>query len=377
LNPTTTDNAWLTLAITPGIGAAHLTRLLDHFGTAETILAASAADLRRAGLNDALSQALQHPDESRWRAASEWLQQDNCHMVHWQHELYPSLLEQTGESPPVLFVAGAPDALVMPQIAIVGSRNATAGGKEIAQGLAGHLARSGFAITSGLARGVDTAAHRGALQASGRTIAVLGTGPDTVYPRGNAQLADQISTQGGALVSEFAPGVPACRENFPRRNRIISGLSVGVVVVEAGMRSGSLITARLSGTYGREVFAVPGSIHSPLSKGCHRLIKQGAKLVENSQDIVCELSALIGITEQDTSTQAAAKTMPRHADPDYAKLLRSMSFDPVDVEALIDRSGLTAGELSSMLLILELEGRVESLPGGRFQQLTGWNKPNE
>jgi DNA processing protein len=374
------EDSWLALALTPETGPAKAAQLLQHFGAADKIVAASGAKLKACGLSEASIRQLRTPAPERLAHAKRWLAEPHNHLIHWHDDRYPQLLKETGEAPPVLFVRGDPELLGLPQLAIVGSRSATAAGTTTAKEFASHLARAGLIITSGLAEGIDTAAHRGALHAKGVTIAVLGAGPDVIYPAKNQALADAICEH-GALVSEFPPGMPVRKEHFPRRNRIISGLSLGALVVEAGMRSGSLITARLSTTYGREVFAVPGSIHSPVSKGCHRLIKQGAKLVENSSDIIEEIAAIAGAMKNAmstaTETSAPAPNARNHADPDYAKLLCSMSHDPVDMQMLIDNTGLTAGELSSMLLILELEGRVATLPGGRFQQLTGWNEPNE
>ena len=370
------NESWLALSLAPDIGPAAIQQLLHCFGNAEKIISASRAELLETGLLPKSVAALKSPDDSQLRAASDWLQSSSHHLIHWLDEHYPPLLKATGQSPPVLFVDGNPELLCMPQIAIVGSRNATAGGREIALEFAAHLAKAGLTITSGLAAGIDAAAHEGALHGGGNTLAVLGTGPDIIYPRQNCTLADQIRNH-GALVSEFPPGMPARRDHFPRRNRIISGLSLGTLVVEAGVNSGSLITARLSGDYGREVFAIPGSIHSPLSKGCHRLIKQGAKLIENSTDIIEELKSLLSAIEPlPVATPTTPETKPA-VDPDYVKLLSSMGFEPVNIQALAGRSGLTTAELSSMLLILELEGRVESLPGGHFQQLTGWKKQHE
>lgn len=373
----TSQESWLTLMLAPELGPAASRALLDRFGSVDSILGASGSALTSTGLSAATINALQSPNRGRLSAAQRWLEEDNHYLLHWQDPRYPPLLMEIDDSPAVLFVAGDPDILGLPQLAIVGSRHATQAGSANAREFAAHLAGAGLVITSGLAAGIDSAAHMGALDAAGRTIAVLGTGPDIAYPAANRALAERISSTGGALVSEFPPGVPVRRDHFPRRNRIISGLSLGVLVVEAGMRSGSLITARLSGNYGREVFAVPGSIHSPLSKGCHRLIKQGAKLVENSADIIEELASLAGVAADASAAAVTPPDSPAHNDPAYAELLRSMAFEPADLQTLVDRSGLTAGELSSMLLILELEGMVETLPGGRFQQLTGWNKSHE
>ena len=370
------NESWLSLSLATELGPAAIKQLLGRFSSAENIVAASRAELLETGLTAAAVAALKSPDDSWLQTAQNWLEPDTHHLVHWLDQRYPPLLKETGQSPPVLFVDGNPELLGMPQIAIVGSRNATAGGREIAREFAAHLGKAGLIITSGLATGIDAAAHEGVIRSGGHTIAVLGTGPDIVYPRQNHQLAEQIR-HNGALISEFPPGMPAQRDHFPRRNRIISGLSLGTLVVEAGVHSGSLITARLSGDYGREVFAIPGSIHSPLAKGCHRLIKQGAKLIENSADIIAELTSLTGTLEPPLVGTATTQEPKAHSDPDYVRLLSSIGFEPVSIEALAKRSGLTAGELSSMLLILELEGRVESLPGGRFQQLTGWNKADE
>ena len=367
---------WLSLCLATDIGPATAKRLLEHFGSAEELASARRRDLIGCGLTEKSAHELDSPDPARLDRALNWLLADNHHLITWDDARYPILLKETGQEPIALFVAGDPDLLALPQLAIVGSRNATPGGKEIAGDFAAHLSRAGLVVTSGLATGIDAAAHRGALDNAGKTIAVLGTGPDIVYPEANRDLAVKIAA-GGGLVSEFPPGMPASKDHFPRRNRIISGLSLGVLVVEAGVRSGSLITARIASEFGREVFAVPGSIHSPVSKGCHRLIKQGAKLVENSADIVTELAALTGAIE---TVETVVRTTPEaneHKDSDYGKLLRSMGYEPVDIQTLVNRCGLTAGELSSMLLILELEGRIESLSGGRFQQLTGWTKRNE
>lgn len=359
--------SWLTLSITPGLGAATAGRLLEEFSSVDSILAASTAELEAVGLDKAIRESLANPDRETLQRSVDWAEESGHHIVHCRDERYPGLLLETGQAPVCLFVAGNPEILGLPQLAIVGSRNPTAGGIDTAREFAKHLGRGGLTITSGLATGIDTAAHRGALDAGCKTIAVLGTGPDTVYPPQNRELAKSI-TEEGALVSEFTPGTPVRRHHFPRRNRLMSGLSLGTLVVEAGMRSGSLITARYSGDYGREVFAVPGSIHSPLSKGCHRLIRQGAKLVETAADVADELGALAGSLDSFPEPVAKPQKLSAHKDPDYAKLLHSMGHDPVTVDQLAKRSGLTAEELSSMLLILELEGRVDSLPGGRFQQ---------
>jgi len=281
---------------------------------------------------------------------------------------YPPLLASIPDPPLVLFVEGDPAVLGLPQLAVVGSRSPTPIGRDTAQQFAEHLARSGLAITSGLALGIDAASHRGALRASGRTIAVLGCGLDSIYPRENAPLAADIVTSGGALVADLPTGTPPLKHHFPRRNRIISGLSVGTLVVEATLRSGSLITARLAAEQGREVFAIPGSIHSPLSHGCHRLIRQGAKLVESTDDIFSELGALLAglIAPGRSELPDAQGVFWPVLDKEYEILLDALGFEPASIDALVARTGLRAGSVASMLLILELDGRVQQQPGGRF-----------
>jgi DNA processing protein len=288
---------------------------------------------------------------------------------------YPGQLAAVTGAPPVLFVHGAADCLLLPQLAIVGSRNATPAGRDTARSFAAYLAARGFAITSGLAEGIDAAAHEGALEAGGRTIAVCGTGPDRVYPRRHVALAARIVAGGGALASEFPPGVGPQRHHFPRRNRIISGLSLGTLVVEASGTSGALITAQHAAEQGREVFAIPGSIHNPLTRGCHRLIRAGATLVETASDIVEQLAAALGglaaMATADPAAAPEAGTATPDDDPQYQQLLAAMGHDPVDVDSLVTRSGLTTGEVSSMLLMLELQGRVHSLAGSRYQRSVG------
>jgi DNA processing protein len=272
----------------------------------------------------------------------------------------------------VLFVEGDATALSMPQLAVVGSRNPTALGRDTAEQFAAHLAAAGLAITSGLALGIDAAAHRGALAAGGRTIAVMGCGPDAVYPRAHAGLAAEIAAS-GALVTDLPTGTPPLKQHFPRRNRIISGLSVGTLVVEAALQSGSLITARLAAEQGREVFAIPGSIHNPMARGCHRLIRQGAKLVETADDIFAELGALVatlraGVHAGATSAEAtdAQEVSGPALDKDYEILLDALGFAPAGIDTLVARTGLAADAVASMLLILELDGRVAQQPGGGY-----------
>jgi DNA processing protein len=268
----------------------------------------------------------------------------------------------------VLFVEGDAAALSLPQLAIVGSRSPTLLGRDTALQFARQAVAAGLAVTSGLALGIDAASHRGALQARGITVAVLGCGLDAIYPRAHAGLAREIVDQGGALVSDLPTGVAPLRHHFPRRNRIISGLSVGTLVVEAALQSGSLITARLAGEQGREVFAVPGSIHNPRARGCHRLIRQGAKLVETADDIFVELGALLDGLCAALRAEApdAQGVFGRELDKDYEILLDALGFAPASIDTLVARSGFAADAVASMLLILELEGRVAQQHGGLY-----------
>ena len=299
----------------------------------------------------------------------DWLAVPGHRLLAPDDDAYPALLAELPDRPDHLYIDGDPAALTLPCLAIVGSRNPTRGGERNAFEFARHLASRGFCIVSGLAAGIDTAAHRGALAAGNATIAVLGHGIDGVYPAGNRELAREIAA-GGALVSEFPLGMAPRRESFPQRNRLISGLSLGTLVVEAARRSGSLITARLAAEQGREVFALPGSIHNPLARGCHRLIRDGAKLVESADDILSELGSLAGHWLQ-TADESTVSSEPAAAkDAEYVKLLQLIGHDPVTVDELVERSGLTTGEVSSMLLILELDGNVEKLSGGRYALLT-------
>jgi DNA processing protein len=271
-------------------------------------------------------------------------------------------LRELEDAPPLLFLRGEVTQLHNPQLAVVGSRNPSVIGRETAYDFCRSLADSGLVITSGLALGVDAAAHRGALAGGGQTVAVFGTGLDRVYPAAHRELAHDIVEQGGVLVSEYAPGTAPLPGNFPRRNRIISGLSLGTLVVEAALRSGSLITARLAVEQGREVFAIPGSIHNPLARGCHQLIRQGAKLVETAQDILEELAPQLkaAIAEPQGMTECGGEAL----DEEYQRLLACLHEAPSSVDQLVTRSGLTADAVSSMLLLLELQGYVVSTAGG-------------
>jgi DNA processing protein len=336
--------------------AGTLRPLLERLGSAESVLAHSSAPLCRA-------------TELAVEAALRWLERPGHHFVPLDAAAYPPLLAQLTDAPVGLFVRGDPAALSLPQLAIVGSRNPTTGGRDHAASFAAHLAGCGLAITSGLAIGIDAAAHRGALDADGITVAVCGTGLDIDYPPAHSALAAAIAAR-GALVSEFPLGTPPLQMNFPRRNRIISGLSLGTLVVEAAVRSGSLITARLAADQGREVFAIPGSIHNPLTRGCHQLIRQGAKLVETADDIFAELPALAGALAPALQAAVPARQNSATAGPvldkAYEILLDALGFEPASVDVLVERTGFAADEVASMLLILELDGKLESRPGGGY-----------
>jgi len=299
----------------------------------------------------------------------DWLADPDHHLVEKGSDDFPAFLSKIPDPPDRLFVIGNIDALHMPALAIVGSRNPTEQGRRNAYEFAKHLGRSGFCIVSGLAQGIDAAAHEGALAAQAMTVAFLGHGIDQVYPAVNESLAKRIAQNNGAVCTEFPLGTPPRRENFPQRNRLISGLSVGTLVVEAASRSGSLISARLASEQGREIFAIPGSIHNPLSRGCHKLIRQGAKLVESADDIVSELGPIIEHMVQIPEPAKHSDIGVPKPDTDYEMLLDAMAYDPVSADELANRSGLTIDQVSSMLLILELEGKIEAQAGGHYSRL--------
>ena len=355
--------SWLQLTLTPGLGAAALRGLLRQFGLPQEILKKNRAALAPFAPASAL-QAMESPDVARSVAtALAWAEQPGHRVITLADDSYPKALLEIADPPAVLYAVGKVALLERPLLAIVGSRNATAQGERNAESFARTLSDSGLTIVSGLAMGIDAAAHRGGLAGMASTVAVLGTGVDVVYPRRNTELASQIA-QSGLLISEFPLGTAPAAYNFPRRNRLISGLCRGCLVVEAAAAAGSLITARSAADQGREVFAIPGSIHSPLSKGCHALIKAGAKLVESADDVLAELA---GFRRSGyASTTAAADAAPGSDD---SALLAHMGHDPVDVDSLCTRAGMSAEQVSSELLRLELEGLVASLPGGLYQRL--------
>ncbi len=362
---------WLALVHAPGIGPVTFKRLLEQFGNPEAIF-----DTRHDGpeaiLCEPVLKYLRQPD---WHAVEKdlaWLHQDGNHILTLQDPLYPPLLREIPDPPPILFVTGNVELLTSLQFAMVGSRNPSPNGIETAHEFAADLCRHGLIITSGLALGIDAAAHTGALDNDGATLAVMGTGPDQVYPARHRQLAQRIA-ENGAMLTEFPIGTPPLAENFPRRNRIISGLSVGTLVVEAAQRSGSLITARMALEQGREVFAVPGSIHNPLARGCHMLIRQGAKLVEDTQDILEELVPLsaAALSRRQPATDSTGEMVVM--DEQHAQVLDQMGSDPIYIDILVERTGLTAEVLSSMLLVLELHNLVASVPGGSYIRLVKRN----
>ena len=378
--------AWLVALRTPGLGPGGLRQRLDQFGGD---IVAALQDLRRrpGTLGEAAIAWLAQPDERRLADDMAWLAQPRHRLLRCTEADFPPQLEHIPQPPAALFVVGAAGLLLYPQVAIVGARSASGAGLAHARAFASALAQAGFAITSGMADGIDGAAHQAALELGAATLAVVGTGPDRVYPRKHHALARQIAEH-GALISEFPPGTAARADHFPRRNRIIAGLALGTLVVEAGLQSGSLITARLAAEQGREVFALPGSIHNPLARGCHRLIREGARLVESAAEIIETLAPaarMLGgeLAARLSATEPAAAGRPRpstaverssaqngwNKDSDYRLLSAQLGHEPATLDELVQRTGQTAAALSSMLLMLELDRRVESLPGNRYQRL--------
>lgn len=354
----------LALQRIPGVGPATFNKLVQQVSSPMDIF--SEPRLLK-DIDPKILSLLKTPDWEQVERDLEWLSADNRHVIDQKHQQYPELLQQIPDPPALLFVQGDISLLSKWQLAVVGSRNPSASGRDTAFEFSRYLAQGDIVITSGLATGIDAAAHKGALAAASKTIAVIGTGLDRVYPAAHRDLAHHIA-KNGAIVSEFPLGTSPKAENFPRRNRIISGLSLGTLVVEAAVKSGSLITARMAMEQGREVFAIPGSIHNPLSRGCHQLIREGAKLVETANDIIEELGAMAGaVPQSEHNVYPAENFLPTTAlDKDYQLLFAFLGYDPIHVDMLIDKSGLTADAVSSMLLLLELQGQVASLPGGRY-----------
>ncbi|HET7162612.1 MAG TPA: DNA-processing protein DprA [Rhodanobacteraceae bacterium] len=367
--------AWLTLLRAPGLGAASARALLQQAGSARAACRGIRKLRHSAGLDQASLEWIERPDVARLELDLAWLALPGHRLLRCNEADFPPQLETIPQPPAALFVAGDSAALLAPQVAIVGARSASAQGLANARDFARTLGRAGLTVTSGMADGIDGAAHAAALEAGGMTVAVVGTGPDLVYPRKHRELAARIE-QCGAIVSEFPPGTEARPDHFPRRNRLIAGLALGTLVVEAGLQSGSLITARLAAEAGREVFALPGSIHNPLAKGCHRLIRDGARLVETAAEVIealvpaaraqgAGLRARLETAESPTDDGPASRTQ----DPDYASLLAALGDAPASLDELVERTRLAPAALSSMLLLLELEGAVAPAVNGRWQRV--------
>jgi DNA processing protein len=373
---------------TNGIGPMSMRRLLQQLGSAEAVFNVSAPLLQTTGLKQQVIEAIQTPSKEVLEGAEldlKWFTSSPLrHIITPEHEYYPQLLNDIDAPPPLLFVVGNPALLNDPQIAIIGSRNPSREGRDNARAFAAFLAEHGLTITSGLAEGIDADSHTAALDVNGSTIAVVGTGLDIVYPSQNRKLAERIS-QTGVILSEYPIGTKPIPQNFPRRNRIISGLSVGTLVVEATVKSGSLVTAKHAMEQGREVFAIPGSIHNPMAKGCHQLIRQGAKLVENAQDILEEIAVQLApyLTDstRPTTNISAGSTSPKSTtkpllgdewelDEEHQRILSVLGSEPLPIDQIIMNTGLTADVVSSILLMLELQGHAVACGGGHYMRQT-------
>ena len=366
--------AWLRLTLSPGVGNVGARRLLAVLGSPQAVLAADVDTWRELAGPAAMAGLGQACDdiEALLAPTRAWLEADpqQRHIITWGDVAYPQALLNTADPPPMLYAQGHVDLLNRPSVAVVGSRHATAQGRDNARAFARSLSQAGLTVVSGMALGIDAAAHEGALEGAGRTVAVVGTGLDRVYPKQHLALARRIADS-GVLISEFTLGTPALAVNFPRRNRLIAGMSLGTLVVEAAVQSGSLITARLAAECGREVFAIPGSIHLPQSRGSHRLIQQGAKLVETVDDILQELrwpGAPAGVGSAAPVPVGGPADSDAGTDVSTDAVLLALGHDPATLDALIARCGWPAPALSAHLLELELDGRVARLPGGLYQR---------
>jgi DNA processing protein len=355
---------WIRLEQTPGVGCETGRKLLGAFGLPENIFTADFAALRNV-VSERVARALNAPPSDQTKALIDqtlaWVDQAGNRVLTLADAAYPKALLDVADPPLMLYAKGRLECLSSPALAVVGSRNATAQGIINASKFSEVLSQAGLTIISGMALGIDAAAHQGGLRGAGSTVAVIGTGADIAYPARNRQLAQQIAAE-GCILTEYALGTPPAASNFPRRNRIISGLAQGVLVIEAAAQSGSLITARMAAEQGRDVFAIPGSIHSPLSKGCHLLIKQGAKLVESAQDVLEEIKHHAGAP---TSSTPSATTQQTPA----SGILSAIGFDPVAPDALAEHCKLDIAMLNAQLLTLEMEGTIEMLPGGMVRRL--------
>lgn len=357
---------WLALLHAPGVGTMRFLRILEHTNDLSRFFADRGDVSDELSITPKLRRYLAKPNWGAADTALDWAQNPACHILNLHDPRYPPLLKEIPDPPPLLFVRGDATLLQQPQLAMVGSRNPSAGGKKLAHDFAATLSHQGLLITSGLALGIDAASHQGALDAGCETLAVAGTGLDRIYPARHRELGHAIVEQ-GAIVSEFPPGTPPIASNFPRRNRIISGMSLGTLVIEAALKSGSLITARLAAEQGREVFAIPGSIHNPLAKGCHALIQQGAKLTMAASDILEELGPLASFALQHERQPASQDLSPQTTSSQHP-LLENMGFEPISIDELVERSGLTAETVSAMLLTMELQGIVTS-SGGMYSRI--------
>ena len=358
---------WLALCQIPGIGAVTFQRLLKYFHSAKAVFSATQTELRQMGLTANSLRALLKPDWKSVEQQLSWASRPGNSLLASQSPDYPTLLHEITGLPPILFVQGNVGCLSNPQIAIVGSRKPSAGGKQIALEFAESLSQSGLTITSGLAYGIDSAAHQGALQSAAATIAVLGSGLSNIYPRRHKALASQIRDGGGALISEHPPNAQPLAAHFPRRNRVISGLSLATVVIEAGEKSGSLITARLALEQGRDVMAVPGAVQNPMAAGCHRLIQEGAALVTHSDDILANLNTYLPPLSQ--KMPVLAHQTETKLDASQHKVLYYVDYAPTSIDEIVMKSTLTTAQVSSILLALELLGHVSSAPGGMYTRL--------
>lgn len=361
--------AWLRLHLADGVGPMTVQHLLGRFSFPQAIFSASHAALCAAVPAALASALLAPPDRAAIEAALCWAAQPGHHLLTPGHPAFPPLLREIAAPPFLLYAIGNLDLLARPCLAVVGSRNATGQGRATAAAFAQALSQAGLTVVSGLALGIDAAAHEGALRGPASTIAVIGTGADRIYPRRNAELARRIGAE-GCMVSEYPLGTPALSGNFPKRNRLISGLAAGVLVVEAAAQSGSLTTARLANDQGRDVFAIPGSIHSPLSKGCHQLIRQGAKLIDTIDDLLEDLRVAPLASMPQPAPSPAAGGGPAALGPAERAVLAALGHGPCHVDALLEASGTACATLLAALFTLEMSGQAERLPGGFFQRVT-------
>ena len=366
--------AWLHLYRAPGLGFSTLGSLLDYYGDAQTILQQTRFP-KELGLSKTAQNHLQHCQDNDLTDVLKWLEKEPNHIITLDDDLYPPQLKATADPPILLFVKGRLSTLLLPQLAVVGSRRATRGGLDNARAFCYELAKKNWVMTSGLAAGVDAAAHRAALDAGGETVAVMGTGINRIYPKENQGLAKDIMHQ-GAVITEFDFNAPPKANHFPQRNRIIAGLSLGTLVVESAQKSGTLITARLTYDMNRPVMAIPGSIHNPMAKGCHWLIKQGAALVESVQDLVQELQPGMSMLSEQIRQQMAKvsnfepESIPQQVEPDLSdsqqQLLAHIDHNPVSFDDLVTATQLSSAEVSADLLILELNGIIEKQAGAKY-----------